>query len=93
VNGETGFARLSLAWVIAGVAACEWQGPDEIEIPPFESCEIPALVPEEMVEVDRRAFTVGEEAVVPHGINSYPLLQHVGYPPRTHLTFHFAVFT
>ncbi len=58
--------------------ACDPPSSIDNEIPPFESCQIPALLPSDNVEVREGSFFVGDSEIIPHGIDSYPLLQHVG---------------
>ncbi|MCP4679509.1 MAG: cellulase family glycosylhydrolase [Deltaproteobacteria bacterium] len=58
--------------------ACDSPGSPDNQIPPFESCLIPALLPNENVEVKEGLFFAGDLEIVPHGIDSYPLLQHMG---------------
>jgi len=64
-----------LALSCALLAACEHEGP---AIPEFRSCRTPDLPPGELVRTRAGAFLAGGEEVLPHGINSYPLLQQIG---------------
>jgi mannan endo-1,4-beta-mannosidase len=64
---------MAIALALAGCAA-----DDGADIPPFEACEEPDLEPGDLVEFEAGALVAGGAEVLPHGINSYPLLQHVG---------------
>jgi endo-1,4-beta-mannosidase len=74
---KTPIRRTVLALAATLAAACS-PSPDVGAIPPFESCEVPALEPGELVLTEARSFVRGDGETMPHGINSYPLLQHVG---------------
>jgi mannan endo-1,4-beta-mannosidase len=67
---------LLLALSVLALAACT--ADDGTDIPPFEACEAPALEPDDLVEFEAGAMVAGGAEILPHGVNSYPLLQHVG---------------
>jgi endo-1,4-beta-mannosidase len=50
---------------------------DQVRVPRFEACRATDLGGA-LVEVEADRFVANGVAFVPHGINSYPLLQHVG---------------
>jgi endo-1,4-beta-mannosidase len=56
--------------------ACQ-QDIDAVSIPNFEPCTT-AHLGDGLVEVQGAHFVLGGKAIVPHGVNSYPLLQHAG---------------
>ena len=56
---------------------CDAPRGDFARIPEFERCETPNLPEDGGVSIDGELF-IGDHPVIPHGINSYPLLQHVG---------------
>ncbi len=62
--------------VVFLVVACA--ADDGTDIPPFEACEVPDIGPEDLVEPGAGALVAGPGELLPHGINSYPLLQHIG---------------
>ncbi|HUT76078.1 MAG TPA: cellulase family glycosylhydrolase, partial [Polyangia bacterium] len=65
--------------IAVALAVCAGCAPDDGPwIPSFEACEAPVLAPDDLVEFEAGIFTAGGEEFLPHGINSYPLLQHVG---------------
>lgn len=49
-----------------------------IEIPPFKSCEQPDLAPAQVIEPAGTDFTLAGKTIVPNGVGSYPLLEHIG---------------
>jgi mannan endo-1,4-beta-mannosidase len=59
-----------------GQPACSAQS--EGELPPFSRCQAPEPADGDLVRVEGGAFMSGDFEIMPHGINSYPLLQHVG---------------
>jgi mannan endo-1,4-beta-mannosidase len=47
-------------------------------LPPFLPCEAFDAEPAAMLEVRSGEFFAGDQALLPHAVNSYPLLQHMG---------------
>jgi mannan endo-1,4-beta-mannosidase len=68
--------RVETAIALTLLSACAADG--GTAIPPFEACVAPDIGPDDLVEPGAGALVAGDGELLPHGINSYPLLQHVG---------------
>ena len=71
---------LTISLLFAGLLACQDvdEPESDVTIPPFESCMGLDGNVDRSVEVQGGEFILDGELVVPHGVNSYPLLQHIG---------------
>ncbi|MCP4599405.1 MAG: cellulase family glycosylhydrolase [Proteobacteria bacterium] len=63
------------------VNACDaGESPDlSADLPSFKRCAALPISPEDMIQVEGGQFVADGKVILPHGINSYPLLQHVGW--------------
>ncbi len=66
------------ALAAVSVMACAPPASDNTWIPPFQSCQIFDPDTADIVVAEDGAFVIEGAEIIPHGINSYPLLQHVG---------------
>jgi mannan endo-1,4-beta-mannosidase len=69
-------AHLPIPLLALMLAACQQDG-EAVSIPKFQPCAAVQL-DGGLIEVQGAQFVLGGKAIVPHGINSYPLLQHAG---------------
>jgi mannan endo-1,4-beta-mannosidase len=71
---------IMISMIFAASLACEDldEAGNDANIPPFEPCTALDGNADQLIEVQGENFILDGSFVVPHGVNSYPLLQHVG---------------